>query len=108
MTSEGLRPGDKKPLKRKKAPAFLTGFMDLTIGAGNEVFQVTARFRFGGKSSDPGQIGRGAFIKKMETPGLIQGQTVVRGIFPPIEHGLQFVPKRPLVRDKSLQVDDHK
>ena len=109
MAAKSLRQVVEKPLQQAKPALLFARFVNFAIGPRDEVFQVAARFRLGGKRRDFGQVGGGALVKVDEnvpdlmpascrSPARPQGG---RAAFP-----VRFQTGRSL-GDKTLEINDH-
>ena len=63
---ENLGKSGKKPAAKRGARGALARFVNLTVGAAHQRFEITADLRREGESREPGQIGRSLLVEKME------------------------------------------
>ena len=82
-------------------------FVNLTIGPGNQSFQVEPRFRLGRERRHLAQIARHPFVEVVKPTQFIQRQPLERVAFQVIKHALKLTPVKRFRFDKSLEVNDH-
>src|SRR5206468_141524 len=66
VAAESLRQGLEKPLERQEAALALARFVNLSVSASDQAFQIAPRFRFGGEGRDFGQVRRRPLVEEME------------------------------------------
>src|SRR6266550_467728 len=86
---------------------FLASLVDFSISSRDKAFEVTARFGFGRKSGDLGEVGRSALVKVMKVLDLFEGHFMVLLRFELVQSRFQRRPVRALTGDKFLEVDNH-
>ncbi len=108
VATKGLRKGMKEPMKEGQSMRFLSGFMNLPIGPGEEGFQITPHFRLRRKGHDLGQVSGYLLIEVVKLPRFFEVQAVFRLIFQFMEDRFQLGPRPLAFCKKLLQIDNHK
>src|SRR5947209_7935534 len=107
MPPKYLRKLDKKPAHRRKSPHPIACFVNLSVSARDERFEIATRLRLGRKSRDFREIGGNFFVKKMKTPRVFDTHALRGFVGEFVEHRFEFGPNRTRVLDEARKVDNH-